>query len=90
MIVYELISGIITLLVGLLVIVYRRSLTKSHFFATRSSVSVPKKTFGGQSFEERFGSDNAPKWVFVFGLIIALLGLMILIFGLLGINVINR
>jgi len=89
MIVYEIVSGIISLLIGLLIMVYRKNLTKMP--GTRTIIDRPKKVFGlGRTFEERYGSDNAPKWVFAFGLIIALVGLMILIFGLLGINIINK
>ncbi len=78
MLLFQIVIGIINILLGILIIVFRNNISRSHFFYVLRI---------GRSFEDAFGRENGPKWVFALGLVPLVMGIVLIILGILNINI---
>jgi hypothetical protein len=72
--------GSIITLVGLVMVLSKNWLARSHL------ITFPMG-FGGKSFEENWGEDKGRKYMFILGFSVLLVGAIILITSFLGINI---
>ena len=71
---YLQIVGIITIIISVVIIFFRKSVSKSNL------ITVPAG-FGGKSFQEKFGTEKGSKYMLYFGLLFLLLGLFVFFLG---------
>jgi len=78
MIEIEVFLGLINVVIGLLIIYFRKSISKSHL------ITFPQG-FGGKSMQENFGESKGIKAVIIIGLIFLISGSIIAVAGILNI-----
>lgn len=83
MILSQAIIGIVNIIFGLAVAIFRDYISQSHLF------TIPKG-FGGKSLEEKFGEVKSRKLILIFGLFILAAGCLFLIAGLFDIPLASR
>ena len=83
MIILQVIVGIINIILGLLIVMFRNSLSKSHFIVRPRAIS-------GKSFEERYGTERGTKLMLLFGLFVLMLGFIVMITGILDVNITTK
>lgn len=83
MILNQVVIGILTLIISLLIILFRAPLAKSHL------LTIPG-AFGGKSFEEKFGKEKGQKYLVFFALLFVLLGILLLLTGILDVDIVRK
>ncbi|MFH1307532.1 MAG: hypothetical protein ABIH72_01640 [archaeon] len=75
----NIIRGIINIVIGLAIIIFRSYFSKSH------TITIPKG-FKGKSFEEKLGKNKGRKLMLAIGIFLLVIGGIFLIAEILGIN----
>ncbi len=75
---FEIVSGLVGTVISLLVVIFRRSFSRSRL--------IILKGFAGKSLADQFGEQNGSKVIGIFGLITLTLSLFVLLAGMFGIE----